>query len=238
MRFIKSLELSGVTVAGHSMGGAVALETAIKYPDELDGLVLIGSGARLRVNSEIFQGLEADFEATAAQLVRWCYGSGSSDKLLKWGLEQLLAERPEVILDDFRACNEFNRLDQISGTKQPAVVICGREDTMTPPEYSQYLAEHLQRATLRIIDGAGHMVMVENPFKVGPVSVPAKGLGALTVRRVRRPALLFLSKCRLPSAGCMLSAVLRCSCQLGANLGILITYANLMEKNLPELEKR
>jgi pimeloyl-ACP methyl ester carboxylesterase len=148
------------------MGGAVALETAIKYPDELDGLVLIGSGARLRVNSEIFQGLEADFEATAAQLVRWCYGSGSSDKLLKWGLEQLLAERPEVILDDFRACNEFNRLDQISGTKQPAVVICGREDTMTPPEYSQYLAEHLQRATLRIIDGAGHMVMVENPFKV------------------------------------------------------------------------
>jgi pimeloyl-ACP methyl ester carboxylesterase len=147
------------------MGGAVVLEAAIQDPEAMDGLILIGSGARLRVSSHIFQGIESDFEATAAQLVQWCYGPGTSDKVIKWGLEQLLAERPEVMLDDFKACNEFDRLSKISSIKHPALVVCGSEDIMTPPKYSQYLADNLLLATLRIIKGAGHMVMVENPFK-------------------------------------------------------------------------
>jgi pimeloyl-ACP methyl ester carboxylesterase len=147
------------------MGGAVVIEAAIEYPEELDGLILIGSGARLRVSSEIFQGIEVDFEVTVEQLVQRCYGPGTSDKVVKWGLEQLLSEQPEVMRDDFKACNEFDRLSKISRIKHPALVVCGSEDSMTPPKYSHYLADNLQRATLRIIEGAGHMVMVENAFK-------------------------------------------------------------------------
>jgi len=165
IRFIQRLELSGPILAGHSMGGAVVIEAAIEYPEEMDGLILIGSGARLRVSSEIFQGIEANFEATASQLVQWCYGPGTSDKVIKWGLEQLLTEQQEVMLDDFKACNEFDRLSKISSIKHPALVVCGSEDIMTPPKYSHYLADNLLRATLRIIEGAGHMVMVENAFK-------------------------------------------------------------------------
>ena len=166
IRFIQRLELSGPILAGHSMGGAVVIEAAIEYPEEMDGLILIGSGARLRVSSEIFQGIEANFEATASQLVQWCYGPGTSDKVIKWGLEQLLTEQPEVMLDDFKACNEFDRLSKISSIKHPALVVCGSEDIMTPPKYSHYLADNLLRATLRIIEGAGHMVMVEDAFRV------------------------------------------------------------------------
>jgi pimeloyl-ACP methyl ester carboxylesterase len=147
------------------MGGAVVLEVAIEYPEEIDGLILIGSGARLRVSFEILRGIEADFESTAEQLVQRCYGPGTSEKVVKWGLEQLLAERPSVILDDFKACNEFDKLGKIGGIRHPAFVICGSDDSMTPPKYSRYLADNLRRATLRVIDGAGHMVMVENAFK-------------------------------------------------------------------------
>ena len=163
--FINQLELGGAILAGHSMGGGVVIEAAMEWAEEMDGLILIGTGARLKVSSEISQGLEADFETAAARLVRQCYGSGTSDKVIKWGLEQLLQERPEVVLNDFKACNEFDRLTEISSIKQPTLVICGSEDIMTPPKYSQFLAEKLQRATLRIVEGAGHMVMVENPFK-------------------------------------------------------------------------
>lgn len=165
IRFMQSLELKGAILAGHSMGGAVVIEAAIEYPEEMDGLILIGTGARHRVSSEIFQGIEVDFEATASQVVQWCYGPGTSDKVVKWGLEQLLAEQPEVMLDDFKACNEFDRLSKIGSIEHPALVVCGSEDIMTPPEYSHYLADNLLRATLRIIERAGHMVMVENPFK-------------------------------------------------------------------------
>jgi pimeloyl-ACP methyl ester carboxylesterase len=164
LRFINRLELTHVIIAGHSMGGAVVLTAASNNPDEVKGLVLVGSGARLRVSGEILQGVETDFEVTAARLLRWCYGPSASEKLIKWGLEQLLQENPEVVLQDFRACNDFNLMDQMGRIKQPSLVICGSKDIMTPPKYSHYLAEHLQQATLRIIEGAGHMVMVENPF--------------------------------------------------------------------------
>jgi pimeloyl-ACP methyl ester carboxylesterase len=57
-------------------------------------------------------------------------------------------------------------MGDLAQIKKPALVICGSEDIMTPPKYSHYLAERLQRSTLRIVDGAGHMVMVEKPFEV------------------------------------------------------------------------
>ncbi len=175
LRFIQSLELTSVILAGHSMGGGVVLEAAIEYPEMLNSLILIGSGARLQVSSETFQGLETDFESTAEQLVRHCYGAASSDKLIKWALEQFFNEQPEVILDDFQACNDFDRMDDIAHIKQPALVLCGSEDTMTPPKYSRYLAEKLQQATLRIIDGAGHMAMVEKPINANAAIVKFLG---------------------------------------------------------------
>ena len=166
LRFIRSLELREVVLAGHSMGGGVAIDTAIKYPEDLAGLILVGTGARLKVSSQIIQGLEDDFEATASQLVHWCYGPGSPGKLVRWGLEQLFDERQEVVLQDFRACNEFDRMEDIQLIKLPVLVMCGSEDVMTPPKYSQYLADNLQQSTVRIIEGGGHMVMLENPFHV------------------------------------------------------------------------
>ena len=165
-RFIESLGLSGVILAGHSMGGGVVLEAAIEYPEMLEALILVGSGARLRVSSEILWSLEADFNTAAEKLVRNSHGPKSSKKLIKWGLEQLLNELPEVVLADFRACNAFDRMDDITQIRKPALVLCGSEDGMTPATYSQYLAEKLQRATLRIVDKAGHMAMVEKPFEV------------------------------------------------------------------------
>jgi pimeloyl-ACP methyl ester carboxylesterase len=165
-RFIDSLGLTGVIAAGHSMGGAVILEAALEYGEMLEALILVGSGARLRVSFEIFQNLESDFKTTAEQLVRTSYGPESSKKLLNWGLEHLLNELPEVVLADFRACDDFDRMDDIAQIQKPALVLCGSEDSMAPPKYSQYLSEKLQRATLRIVDKAGHMAMVEKPFEV------------------------------------------------------------------------
>jgi pimeloyl-ACP methyl ester carboxylesterase len=165
-RFIDSLGITDVVLAGHSMGGGVILEAAISYPEMSEALILVGSGARLRVSAEIFQGLEKDFKATAEHLVRNCYSPGSSKKLIAWGLEHMLRELPAIVLADFRACHEFDRFKDIAQIKKPALIVCGSEDSMTPPKYSEYLAEKLQRAILRIVDGAGHMAMVEKPFEV------------------------------------------------------------------------
>jgi pimeloyl-ACP methyl ester carboxylesterase len=164
--FVDSLSLRGVIAAGHSMGGGVIIEAALEYPEMLEALIFVGTGARLRVSPEILQSLESDFKTTAEQLLRKCYGPESSKKLVEWGLEHLFGEIPEVVMADFRACNDFDRMDDIAQIKKPALVLCGSEDKMTPPKYSRYLAEKLPRATLRIVEKAGHMAMLEKPFEV------------------------------------------------------------------------
>jgi len=150
LRLIQGLGLDSAILAGHSMGGGVILEAAIEYAEMLEALILVGSGARLRVSGEVFQSIESDFETTAEKLVRRCYGPGSPEKLIKWGLEQLLSEDPEVVLADFRVCDDFDRRNDIAQIKKPALVLCGSEDSMTPPKYSQYLADKMKKATLRI----------------------------------------------------------------------------------------
>jgi len=52
---------------------------------------------------------------------------------------------------------------ELGKIRVPALVICGAEDKMTPPDCSRQLAASISGATLEIIEGAGHMVMLERP---------------------------------------------------------------------------
>ena len=49
---------------------------------------------------------------------------------------------------------------------QPALILVGSEDRLTPPKYAQYLADHLEQATLVTVPGAGHYLPVEAPEAV------------------------------------------------------------------------
>ena len=58
--FAEALGLVPFVLAGHSMGGAIALEFALRYPARLAGLILVGTGAKLRVAPEILTGILDD----------------------------------------------------------------------------------------------------------------------------------------------------------------------------------
>ena len=47
--FLDALGVTRVIIGGHSMGGAIAQQFALSFGERVDGLVLIGTGARLRV---------------------------------------------------------------------------------------------------------------------------------------------------------------------------------------------
>jgi pimeloyl-ACP methyl ester carboxylesterase len=71
--------------------------------------------------------------------------------------------RPSVLHSDFTACNDFDMMNSITKIRYPTLVICGQDDQLTPVRYSQYLANEIPKAELRIIPDAGHMVMLEQP---------------------------------------------------------------------------
>jgi pimeloyl-ACP methyl ester carboxylesterase len=171
-----ALGLQQAVIAGHSMGGATAMTVALNYPQRVAGLVLVGTGARLRVLPKILEGTLNDFENTVALICRYAYAPQAPRELVCRGQQQMLKVAPQTIHDDFMACNAFDVMERLRDICCPALIICGTQDTLTPPKYSSFLAERIAGSELMLVEGGGHMVMVEKANEV------AKGIASALAR--------------------------------------------------------
>lgn len=164
--FLEAEGLEQVVLAGHSMGGAVVQDFALHYGGRLAGMVLVGTGAKLRVAPAILDGLLSDFPATARLITDWCHGPGASEQQKRLYLQQLLEEAPAVVHGDYLACDAFDLRADLPSVHTPALVVCGTADIMTPPKFGQYLVASLPDARLHTVPDAGHMMALEAPSDV------------------------------------------------------------------------
>jgi pimeloyl-ACP methyl ester carboxylesterase len=168
-RVIALLNVLGIQQAvlmGHSMGGAIAQWLALHQPDRVQGLVLVGTGARLRVHSAILDGIYADWNATTRLITEWHYAPGTSPLVLDAATADLRQTNPDILHSDYTVCNAFDIMAEVGNIYQPTLVVVGEHDRMTPPKYAEYLANALPDAQLEVVPQAAHMVMVEQPDAV------------------------------------------------------------------------
>ncbi|MGW8319017.1 MAG: alpha/beta fold hydrolase [Candidatus Promineifilaceae bacterium] len=163
LNFIKAIGSPHLVVAGHSMGGAIAQMIGLYRPSYLAGLVLIGTGARLKVTDHILGQITTDFEGTIAFLAALQWADDTRHELVAQATELLRDNSPEILQADFSACNSFDIMDQLEKIEVPTLVIVGAADVMTPQKYSRYLVDHIAEAHLVTIPDAGHMVFLEQP---------------------------------------------------------------------------
>jgi pimeloyl-ACP methyl ester carboxylesterase len=166
LALVDHLRLERAVVVGHSMGGAVALTLALHHPERVAGLGLVGTGARLRVMPELLARLAADFAGAVDLIILSVFGPAAPEQLTRLARARMLMEDPRVLLADWQACNAFDVRERLGGIGVPVLVITGTEDRMTPEKYARFLAERLPQADLRLVAGAGHMVMLERPVEV------------------------------------------------------------------------
>jgi len=162
--FIEALSLDKFVLVGHSMGGAIAQEFALQYPEQLRGLVLIATGARLKVSQEILDTLAAG--RMPFKDVNHLYGSSTPDNKREEALREMNELTPDLYWADFEACNKFDKVVSAEKITVTSLIMVGDEDVMTPLKYSQFLSSKLPNAQLSIIKGAGHMCMQEKPTEV------------------------------------------------------------------------
>ncbi len=153
-------------IGGHSLGSAIALTLALSYPERVAGLVLVGAGAKLRVAPEILGRVEKDFIGAVSLIVEWMFGPAAPARLKDLAQQRMLEVDPRVLLGDWQACNQFDVMERLGEIKAPALVVCGEQDRLTPPKYAQFLKDKIAGAELRLVPGAGHMVMLEQPKEV------------------------------------------------------------------------
>ncbi len=161
--FIKVLRLPKVYLVGHSMGGAITQTIALQEPGYLKGVILVGTGARLKVLPMILDGIQTHFEATVERITRLAFSQKASPTLIERGIEYLMRCPSNVLYGDYRACDRFDLMDQIERIGLPTLVVCGEDDELTPVKYSEFLHRRIRGSTLKVLPGAGHMVMLESP---------------------------------------------------------------------------
>lgn len=150
-----------VILMGHSMGGAVCQELALQRPDLLRGIILVATGPRLRVAPAFLEGLRKEFEKTVGLIIKYAYSTSAPPVMLAQGAELMKESGPEVLYNDFAACDRFDCRDRIKNIATPTLIICGENDKLTPPALSQKLAQEIDGSRVVIIPEAGHMVMIE-----------------------------------------------------------------------------
>jgi len=163
-RFYKAAGVGPLVLAGHSMGGAIALDFALNHPDDVLGLILVGSGGRLRVLPDFLDELAKG--SVPKSISEFLYGPAASKELLQKGQEEIMSTAASVYYADFCACDKFDVMEKLPRIEHPALMICGSEDSLTPVKYSRYLEDKLPRGQVEVIEGAGHMVMLEKPDQV------------------------------------------------------------------------
>jgi len=168
-------------LAGHSMGGRIALEVFRRAPERIVGIALMDTGtaplaagdAGEREKAGRYELLEiARAQGMAAMAARWVQGMIWSPRLQETALvdsviEMFARSRAEVFAAQIRALLARPDADPLlSQIACPALVLCGEQDSWAPAARHREMAQKIPGATLALIPDCGHMCTLERPEAV------------------------------------------------------------------------
>lgn len=173
-QMLKSLEIERVTMVGHSMGGYVALAFCARYPEQLDGLVLLSSTPNPDTEAK------RENRRREIALVR----AGKKDALARVAPEAGFAEqnrrRLRSYIDDLTECvhiteddgivallgGMMERADQnemLRKSTVPQLFILGKKDGYIPVEVAEEIVANHPQAQVAWLEESGHMGFIEEP---------------------------------------------------------------------------
>jgi len=153
-------------LCGNSLGAAIAIETALRSPGKVAGLILVGAGARLRVGAPVFEMIDGRWPACIDDLVSLSVDAGCPQEIRQRLRAMHLVVGQESTRADYAACDAFDVMDRIGEIKQPTLIIVGSADRMTPPKYAQFLHDRIVGSRLAVVAASGHLPHIERPADV------------------------------------------------------------------------
>ncbi len=171
-KFLDAIGGRRIIVVGHSLGGAVAIALAARQPDAVKGLVLLASCAKLPRGESAGERWLAFLPGPLRRILffsmaqKLLFAPGVAAGAVTLGMQELRSCPAETILNDVQAARAMDLTQQATALEVPTLVLTGSRDRLTPPALSEHLRALIPRARLGIIEGAGHMLLLEVPDRV------------------------------------------------------------------------
>jgi pimeloyl-ACP methyl ester carboxylesterase len=168
-------------LAGHSMGGRIALEVARRVPERLMGLALLDTGYEALASGQAGE-REAEGRHALLALARregmramartWVQGMVhparlTDEELVEPILDMFERRTPDLFAMQTKALLARSDATSVLPTLRcPTLVLCGREDAWAPPSRHDAMAKMIRHSILEIIPDCGHMAPMERPRAV------------------------------------------------------------------------
>ena len=162
-------------VAGFSMGGAIAQELALGYPEKVRSLVLNGTYCR---GDHFFREVIRSWQWAARKsdnlrdflnvVNLWCfspriYNEGIMEEWLTEAAASEHAQSVDAFVRSADALIEHDSADRVGAIDVPTLVTVGELDLCLPERFSRELVERIPCARLRVIEANGHQPFQESP---------------------------------------------------------------------------
>ncbi|GGM04979.1 aldolase/citrate lyase family protein [Nakamurella endophytica] len=180
------------SLAGHSLGGVVALEVARRAPDRVRALVLVNASGRAATDDQraAWRGLldrldGGDFDGVVDDLVRDNLGPAAGDPdLVRRCVEGARRVGPAGLRRQLAAqATRPDSLPLLPGMALPVLVVGGADDDVCPPDRQRELADGIPGARLVVLPGAGHHLPGQAPDELAAAIRDLLGVGAPPVSR-------------------------------------------------------
>ncbi len=159
--FIDKLRLAPVVLVGHSLGGAIAIEYAIRHPRLVEGLVLIGTGITFPwaadTAADLLEDPDGFLENHALRGLREPHLPLPADALRSARAEQ----RPMSTIRDFVAAAKWDANSRLGSIQTPTLIIYGEDDPLV--SQARQMLGAIQHASFDTIPLSRHFPHLEMP---------------------------------------------------------------------------
>lgn len=173
---LDALNIDSCVLGGMSMGGFMALRFADRYPDRLEGLVMIDSFAGPHTADEqeeyvqmAEQIRQADIppEPLLDEAQNLLFGQTTNDEnpdLVEHWADRWRTYPPEAFYHEVHSwLDRPDFTDELADIDVPVLVVHGEEDIAVEPDRAEPMVDHLPDARMELIPEAGHTSNLENP---------------------------------------------------------------------------
>jgi len=166
-KVFNKLNISQITIIGHSQGCLEILEYYSKFPKKVKSLIFISGTYRMPVNQDLIDFAEAGDDQAVKLMMKWGYEG--SKKFIGGNPVGKIINSPrdirEVLAVDLVACNNYkNGSEALKSINCPVLFIFGELDKMVNLEKGKKFADLIPNSKVHTIKNCGHMIMFEKAF--------------------------------------------------------------------------